>query len=122
MNLPPAPDYGAMLPAWMRPAIRANVVEGFRRLDHLPLASPDVSGLMGVILADDDRVEAAVVSRARALEIGKRHGVKLEKLDRFLALLKPDALGVMILTPQGEGFIEQGVEFIHVQIDPEGQS
>lgn len=115
----PDPDYAASLPAFLRPAVRANVIEGFRQVNHYPMPVPDVSGVLAVIIADDESVSASVMPRAQAVGVARRFNVELSKLEHFLTLIEPDSMGVLILTPQGEGFHSIRVKFIHLK-KPQG--
>ena len=123
IDLPQEPDYASMTPNAMEAATREHVIEGFRRLNHTPSLSPDLSDVMGVIVADaQSLLIAEVVPKGAALAFAKEADVGLPLMLRCAAENKSDALGILILTPQGEGFVELPVKFIQVSLKEAGQA
>jgi len=79
-----------------------------------------MQGLIGIIIADDDRLAfAAVLPKEKALAIAGRSGVDLEKFYKFAKGDEPDSLGILIFTPQGEGFVSFPLQFVPLQ-KPQG--
>ena len=121
MRLLAEPDYSSVLPEGMDDATRANVIEGFRSLNRRPWPSPDLSDAMGVILADAKSLHLATVQpKDKVLAMAVETEVHLPLMALFAAMNKTNALGVLIMTPHGEGFVEMRVEFT-VMRKPEGE-
>jgi hypothetical protein len=94
---------------------RAKFVEGMARLQAEPIPVADVGDVIGVIVIDDDELEACYMPRERVLRKVISEGMPAEALAVMAAGARAGQMLALVITPEGRALIEIPVHLMIIQ-------